>query len=527
MRQIKFIAFALIGLIFAPTVAQAFDIPLLTWERGREQQVVLGGGAYTQSWTVTLEGNGVAPLTFTPSEKNEAGYVVYSLKVPADLPTGAYSIVTIGKGSPRTVVAGVNLIEAQTRTVASNLFDLTLIIAIFVFLTGIVSTIRARKYQFIPFASTQVLPRLTDPIVDTEENFWDRLERAPYRIRVQSLLSLRPSLLRFLLIREGEVSHRISKNLYGVMPIVGLIAGAVAAVEVGRNGGLATTPITIFIIVAAIAIFDGFAGVAATLGYWALQLFTGNITSFRDVLIAIAIGIAWVGPSLFAALLREVINRDFTARTIGRSDPIKFLGVIGSSCVGAGVFYFGHSLVNSVIYTEANLRALALIHVAIVGVMLLVRGFADGLVLDSKSEAETRDESFFISRVSSPVTALFVLALVFAFVYIWTESASRAALVAAIFSLPYFLIFIRFNKISFIKTERIHRNIILESAVISGIAFIVFRQISLKPLLLDQRAGLLLLLAGIAPVIHSLYSAIYSSNEDKFSFEENPEIMKP
>jgi hypothetical protein len=215
---------------------------------------------------VTLEGNGVAPLTFTSSEKNAAGYVVYSLKIPADLPVGAYSIVTIGKGSPRTVVAGVNLIEAQTRTVASNLFDLTLIIAIFVFLTGIVSTIRARKYQFIPFASAQVLPRLTDPILDGEENFWDRLETAPYRIRVQSLISLRPSLMRFLLIREGEVSHRINKNLYGLMPLVGLIAGAVAGIEVGRNGGLATTPMTIFIIVAAIAIFDAFAGVAATLG---------------------------------------------------------------------------------------------------------------------------------------------------------------------------------------------------------------------------------------------------------------------
>jgi hypothetical protein len=527
MRRIKVIALALIALVFAPTAAQAFDIPLLTWERGREQQVVLGGGAYTQSWTVTLEGNGVAPLTFTSSEKNAAGYVVYSLKIPADLPIGAYSIVTIGKGSPRTVVAGVNLIEAQTRTVASNLFDLTLIIAIFVFLTGIVSTIRARKYQFIPFASAQVLPRLTDPILDGEENFWDRLESAPYRVRVQSLISLRPSLMRFLLIREGEVSHRINKNLYGLMPLVGLIAGAVAGIEVGRNGGLATTPMTIFIIVAAIAIFDAFAGVAATLGYWAMQLFSGNITSFRDVLIALAVGIAWVGPSLFAALLRETINRDFVSRQIGGTDPIKFLGVIGSSIVGAGVFYFGHALVNSVIYTESNLRALTLVHVLIVGAMLIIRGFADGVVLNENRPAETRDESFFIARVSSPFTALIVLALVFAFVYIWTESASRGALVAVIFALPYFLIFIRFNKLSFIKTDRLPRNIVLESAVIAGIAFIVFRQISLKPLLLDQRAGLLLLLTGVAPVIHSIYSAIYSSNEDKFSFDENPEIMKP
>lgn len=527
MRRIKVTLIALIAFLIAPVAAQAFDIPLLTWERGREQQVVLGGGAYTQSWTVTLEGNGEDPLTFVASEKNEAGYVVYSLKIPADLPLGAYSVVTIGKGSPRTVVAGVNLIAEQTYTVATNLFDLTLIIAIFVFLTGIVSTIRARKYLFLPFRSTQVLPRLTDPIYEDDKNFWDRLEAAPYRLRVQTLTSLRPSLVRYLLIREGEVSHRISHALYGLMPIVGLIAGAVAGIEVGRNKGLPETPMTIFIIVAAIAIFDALAGVAATLGFWAIQLFSGNITSFRDVLIALAVGIAWIGPSLFAALLRETINRDFEVRSIGGADPIKFLGVIGSSLVGSGVFYFGHALVNSVIYTEHTPRAISLVQVLIVAAMLLIRGFADGVVLESEKGMESRDESFLVARVSSPITAFAVVALVFSFVYIWTESAARSFFVAVIFALPYFLIFIRFNRFSLLKTEKLPRNILLESAFISAVAFVAFRQISQKPLLLDQRADLLLLLAGIAPVIHSIYSAIYSSNEEKFSFEENPEIMKP
>ena len=527
MNRLKLIGIALIAIFIAPTAAQAFDIPLLTWERGREQQVVLGGGAYTQKWIVTLEGNGQSAQTFTESDKNAAGYVVYSLTIPADFPTGAYSIVTNGKGSPRTVVAGVNLIEAQTHTVTSSLFDLTLIIAIFVFLTGIVSTIRARKYIFIPFRSTQVLPRLTDPIFDGEENFWDRLEKAPYRLRVQSLLSLRPSLIRFLLIREGEVAHRISKNVYGMSPLIGLIGGAIAGIEVGRNDGLPSTPMTIFIIVAAIAIFDAFAGVAATLGFWAVELFTGNITSLRDVLISLAVGIAWIGPSLFAALLRETINRDFESKTIRGADPIKLLGVVGSSLVGSAVFYLGHALVNSIIYTDHALRSITIVHILVVAAMLLVRGFADGALLERSAVSESRDESFVISRVSSPVTAFVVLALNYAFVYIWTESAIRALFVAILFALPYFLIFIRFNRVAFIRTSRIPRNIMFESALIAAIAFIVFRQISLKPLLLDQRADLLLLLAGVAPVIHAIYSAIYSSNEDKFSFDENTEIMKP
>ena len=527
MRRLKVIALALIALLLSPVAASAFDIPLLTWERGREQQVVLGGGAYTQKWVVTLEGNGVEAKTFSASAKNDAGYVVYSLFIPNDLPTGAYSIVTNGEGSPRTVVAGINLIEAQTKTVTSSLFDLTLIIAIFIFLTGIVSTIRARKYTYIPLQSTQVLPRLTDPIFDEEPNFWDRLEESPYRIRVQSLIALRPSLLRFLLIREGEVAHRISKNLYGLSPLVGLIAGAIAAIEVGRNNGLAATPMTIFIIVAAIAIADAFAGVAATLGFWAIQLATGNITSFRDFLIAIAVGIAWVGPSLFAALLRETINRDFEPKSARGADPVKFLGVLGSSLVGGAVFYLGHALINSVIYTESQERSLTIIHVAIVSAMLLVRGFVDGVILERDTDLPTRDESFIISRLRSPITAFFVFVMIFAFVYLWTSAAGSAFFVAILFSLPYFLIFVRFNRISRLNTSRVPRNILLESAVISAIAFVIFKQISMKPLLLDQRANLLLMLTAVAPVIHSIYSAIYSSNEDKFSFDENSETIRP
>jgi hypothetical protein len=527
MKRLKFSALLLITFLLSPIAAQAFDIPLLTWERGRQQQVVLGGGAYTNSWKVSLEGNGEEPLVFSASSKNDAGFVVYSLNIPADLPVGAYTITTVGEGSPRTVVAGISVIEAQVRTVSSSLFDLTVIIAIFVFLTGIVSTIRARKYSYIPFKSEQVLPRFTDPIEEREKNFWVRLEEAPYRIRVRAITSLNQSLLRFLLIREGELLHRISKKFYGVAPLVGAAAGVIASVEVSRNTGIAATPMTIFIVVAAIAIADSFSGLTATLGFWAIQLATGNLTSFKDFLIALAVGIAWVGPSLFASILREVIGRDLSPKSSGTENPLNLLAVSGSSLVGTSVFYLGQALVGSVIFTEQQSREISLTHILIIAALLIARGLADGVVLNSKRGSEIRDESFFIARVTSPLTALSVTAIIFAFVYIWIESAQSALLVALIFGTPYFLVFIRFNSIKFLKTERVPRNILIESALTAGATFIIFRQISTEPLLIDQRASLLLLLAGIGPVLHAIYSAIYSSNEAKFSFEENLEIIEP
>ena len=527
MTRIKVVALFLLAFLLTPTVAQAFDIPLLTWERGRDQQVVLGGGAYTNGWKVTLEDGSNTPLAFTASSKNAAGYIVYTLTLPDDFPLGPYSIVTNGSGSPRTVVAGVNIIAARTIGETSRLFSLTLIISITIFLAGIVSTIRARKYLYIPFKSHQILPRLTDAIIDEPMNFWLRLEEAPYRVRVRSLTSLKQSLLRFLLIREGELAHRISKGLYGALPIAGLIAGIFTAVTVKRNDGITNTAMTIFIVVGAIAIFDAFSGVFAALGFWAGQIITGQVTNVQEVLITLAIGFAWVGSSLFSALLREVIQRDFTSESSRGENSFKFFGVLGSSLVGGGVFYLGHSLANSVINIDLTVRSLTVIDYLSVVAILVVKGFADAVIISRTSEGESRDESFYIARTNSPATAFGVFISVFAFVYLWTESAGRSLFIALIFSLPYFLAFIRFDKSSFLRTERIPRNILLESLVLSAIAFAISGQIALKPLLSDQRADWLLLLAGIAPVIHSIYSAIYSSNEEKFSFTENQEIIEP
>lgn len=527
MRKIKAAALLILALFFIPTAAQAFDIPLLTWERGRDQQVVLGGGAYTNGWKVTLEGETAEPIEFRASTKNAAGYIVYTLTLPDDFKVGPYSIVTNGAGSPRTVVAGVNIIAARTIGESSRLFSLTLIISIVVFLSGIVSTIRARKYLYIPFKSHQVLPRLTDPIYDEPTNFWLRLEQAPYRIRVRSLTSLSQSLLRFLLIREGELAHRLSKGLYGTLPLLGLIAGILTAVTVKRNDGITNTAMTIFIVVAAIAIFDAFSGVLAALGFWAGQIITGQVTNVQEVLITLAIGFAWVGSSLFTALLREVIARDFRTSSTGSEDPLKLIGVLGSSLVGGSVFYLGHSLANSVINIDLTARKLTWIDYLMVVALLAVKGFADVLVIARSSDIDARDESFYIARTNSPITAFGVLIAVFAFVYLWTESAGRSLFIATIFSLPYFLAFIRFDKSSFLRTERIPRNILIESLLLSGLAFAISSQIALRPLLSEQRADWLLLLAGIAPVAHSIYSAIYSSNEQKFSFTENQEIIEP
>jgi hypothetical protein len=52
----KFFALALVAITlgFSIPQASAADVPLLTWERGKEQNIVLGGGAITNNWQIVL-----------------------------------------------------------------------------------------------------------------------------------------------------------------------------------------------------------------------------------------------------------------------------------------------------------------------------------------------------------------------------------------------------------------------------------------------------------------------------------------
>ena len=510
MKKLIAILLVLFSVIF-PTGALAFDIPLLTWERGRIQQVVLGGGAASASFTVQLEGNGIQALTFTASTPNGAGYVVYSLDIPADLPVGAYSVATEGVGSPRTVVAGVALVEARLVTVAtSSLLDLTKILSLFIFLTAIISAMRARKYSQIQFNSTQSHFESEYIGLLSDRSFLNKLSSAPYRIRVNGLLDFRISLLRFLLIREGELIHRVSKSAYGFLPLIAILSGVIAGIETNRNSGIALTPISIFVGVALLAIFDAYSGLFATLSFWALMLFTGNVTSVRDVLLMAAVGLSWVGPSLFSSLTQAAIQRDFP-KSKEDDTSLNIFAVVGSSVIGASVFYLGQTLVDSIIYTDKIARSYSVSVIAIIAAAIVVRQVADALFTSRPTNEATHLENFYIARVSSPQMAVLVSILIFGFVYIWTQSASIALVAMIGFSIPYYLVFIKLS----VGRIQLHpkRNVLLEAALTAAIAFIIYGQISDSPWLIDQQASWLLLLCAIPGLIHAAYSAICSSSE--------------
>jgi hypothetical protein len=520
-RSLKLLALALLAMIALPYSAIAADIPLLTWERGRQQQVAFAVGTENRSWDVQLISEDGVDIPFAKSSQSAAGFVVYTLTLPDQLDPGSYSVVAKNDQGTSKVIAGVLVIEAITRTASDNLFDLTIIIVLFAALTALISTLRSRKYSAIPFKTSQRIDDLAFAIGRPDANFWTRLEEAPYRFRIQAINSLRVSLPRLLIIREGELAHRISRRIYGVSPLLSLMVGVFVSAQIFQEGGFATLTIATLLILLAISIWDALSGIFITLGFWMIQLFTGNVTSVRDLLIQIAIGITLVGPSLFASLLRDAINHDAFFVKGTSHNSTRAVGILGSALVGTGLFYLGHSLLMSIIYTEAPQLEITLAQLLIVYGALALRGFADIAPIQSEVQSDGAQEAFYIARTTSPITTVVIAALIGSFTFIWTENLGNSLSVALIYSLPYLLGFIGLKKRSFNFLRKFPRNLLIEAVIVGALVLVMFREISGQPVLLDQRIESLLLLGGLPALIHSIYSAIYASQEDTFTSTEN------
>lgn len=504
----RFLVFVILLFLSSATIpsATAFEVPLLTWERGRIQQVVLGGSAYTNNWQVTLEGNGIKPLAFSMSEKNAAGYMVYSLEVPIDLPLGAYSIITSGPGSPKTVVAGVSLVQAQSLTPTSKAFDLTFIVAIFAALTALINLLRTDRYRIINYQQSQEIYTESDQFESV-----NKLVNLPQRIRYNALLDLRKSLFSFLLIQEGELLYRISRPIFGFVPIFGLIAGTIAGVEVQRNGGVETTGFGVFVAVLLLSILDPLSGIFATISFWAVQLFSGDLASIRDLLIVASVSLAWLGAPLVSALVFHSLNRDESEVRTSALTSSNLSNAIIASTFGGATFYLGSLLVNSLIYTEAPGRIVSISVIFVIVSALLFRRIIEIQLFHNPTNLIIETKSFEIARAVSPAVALLVNLAIFGFVYIWTESAIRALLVSVLFSIPYYLAFIKFT---LHLKGRMARNLFLEASALFLITFLIYRQVATRPLLVDQISTIFLLLTSIPTILHATFSAIYSKSEN-------------
>lgn len=496
--------------------AVAADVPLLVWERGRIQQVVVGGGAIENDWQITLEGMGVTPLKFERSSESGEGYAIFSIQLPNNLPIGGYTVVSEGNRSPRSVVSGINVIESLAYEITNVPLDLTKVIVIFTFLTGLLAALRARRYSNLSYRSTQIIDIANPQLVSLD--LWHRVKHFLYIQRIRSIINIPKSLFRFLLIYEGELLHKVAKPLYAHLPIVGLLAGIVVTLESQKAGGIGAAGLAIFVFVGLIALLDSYSGLFSIIGFWLSQFAYGNINSFRDALIILSVSISWIAPPMFSALVKLALRSD-----LKKSSQTKMLmesiGILLGAVIATITFYFGQQLLNSVLgdfSSSRNISATALgVYISACIVKSVIENFFFSDRFASEKFESDQVQSLSVARVNSPTTALVVLAATFSYAYLWTESAQKSMISALLFSTPYFLAFIKLGDVRFLHGREISRNLIVEPTLVAVVTFTIYSQISSVALLADQRAELFVVLSALPCFIHGIFCLLVNSIEDR------------
>jgi hypothetical protein len=494
--------FSLLMMLFLPSASYAADIPFLTWEKGRVQEIILSDENVNSEFSIQMVGPDGSTIDFIPSEKNADGFVVFTAEIPTSLPVGVYTIESNESSGVKTILAGVSLIKEVTYDIRAERQDLTLVVGLFTFITVTLSSLRSRKY------STLSVVKADSATLQVDSNIVSRLVSKVVNLRANLTQGVSPSLFRHLLGQESLLLLKLSRPMYFFLPAMAIAFGLFAAISAQTNGGLEKSQLLFFFIITVIGLIDSFSGIFALFTFWVVQFFYGDVASINQILVMVAAAIAWIGPSLVARIYQDAIKKDFTESQ--QSTPLATAAaVIGSAIAATALFYGGYKLLLSLLGEVSDGWQMQPVYLVTVFAIALTKAiFIEKFALPKE---ESIGEDFEIVRVVSPQVAFSALLIVYGFTYIWTENALRSLIAALLFAAPYFLLFIRFEPIGVQLFAKLKRNFFLESVFAVAASYLIYLQVQRLPELTDQRAEIYLIAAAIPGLIHGIYSSICDS----------------
>ena len=482
-------------------LAHATDLPVLTWERGKEHNITLGGNT-AQNWQIIMHSQGGNDLTFNKSKPNNRGFIVFSINIPSDYPLGNYTIQTNKNTANATTVAGIHVVELSNYNLIQLPIKLFIILFVTIFLISSLSTARMKKYQQIQY------------LREIKEISLPNILMRVYNLRSASVESIRKSLFKFLITREGELLHKISPVAWAVLPLVSAGLGAYIGTATKLVEGITRVSVTLFILTAVIGIIDPYSGFMASAGFAFAQTVLGNILSIRTFMGLIAIGVAWVAPGIISSFYRQVIEKDGYVSGFSRFMPDIFASAIGSFTFIAGelltnsftnrIGSFGNDyfylplLVGLIIFGRIKLEKFLFRNIHIGGDNYQVRTLT-------------------LPRVISPRTVLFAWLYFVGVLYVWTQKIALTLVCATLLSTPLASLLVRFERPKANYLSKFKRNIVLESGLLCLIAFAVFMQIQNLPFDVNKKGQYMILVSALILIVHAIYSSICDSSN---RFEE-------
>ncbi len=505
-RKILKVATVLLLAFFAfgltPNPANAIDVPFLTWERGKEQFVILGGPTTGANWNIRLVGQDVAPLAFTGRSSETKGFNIYSVFLPNDLPLGAYTVQSDRSSVGLDIIAAVRVNERTFYQIAQIPPDLKLLLVLFAILASSFSVIRGRKYEELAF-------ELRKPI--ESKNFL-------YNFRRKRQVSNGETFMRYLIMRDSEVLHKVSSLIWSILPWFSLLLGLFIGLSTQDLYEIPQLPLLLILTVAAIGAIDATSGIAAALGYSMVYIAFGNVNNLRTFLLLVVYTAIWYGPSIFAAMYSLTVPKDFAKR--GKAIPSGAHRLIANliAAIFAALFVVAAIILTdslSIKVTSAPFMRWPL--AATIAAIIFVKHLADIALKNPKStdpESTTATHhTIKVVRVVSPGFAFTLMAAFFGIIYVWSNSLSMSATGAVLLTFPFMTLFLIFPEFSRIRLPRFERNILIETIFLAATTLGIFYGTQNLPMESQQKANLFLALGAIPLILHSLYSVLVASGE--------------
>ena len=494
-----------IALILSAPVASAADIPVLTWEKGKEHNIVLGGNGIVNNWKIQLESLGNPPLVFKKSRVDDRGFVVYSVNIPDSFPSGIFNVVTTNAQEEGKVVAGVRIVEMSDYNLIQIPTKLFIILFTLIILISTLSMLRMQKYEKIEYLRAKLAQAPRGPA-----GFL-------YRFRDSSIEEIHRSIFKFQLIREGELLHKFSPIAWAVVPWVALGLGALVSATERLIQGVQLTPVLIYAGIAVIGLLDPFSGFMAGVGFAVVHCLTGDVSSVRGVMSLVAIAAGWFAPGLISSLYSDALNKDSYPMIIKR-----FLPDVLASAIGGLVFFSAQLLTNSFADHPVPITASGYLLPALFSCLVFAR--IQGEKWLNKDLHQTgknyQVRVLVLPRVVSPRTIVFAAAYFAAAIYVWTESWDFALKTAAILVVPMLLLMVRFENPVIPVLRKLQRHIFVEVTIILALAYLVFNYIQSLPIEVTQKGRMFVSYTAVLLLIHGFYSSIFdSSHREKESRE--------
>jgi hypothetical protein len=344
------ILLAFIFAVLTVNPASASDgVVMLTWEQGLEQSITMGGSVDDSLWNIELRGKNGKALSFNRSQKNSAGFYLYTVRIPEDFPQGRYEIYASALNSPEQLTSYVDIVARKTFNPLSDAKKFGYLSTVAFALFTVIATARREDFETLAVRKSRDGEDSTDKntealSVDYQNNLVDLDKRGIIdRIRYGRLASVaRLDALRFTLshslprfsplsgryISDASWFQAVFGPLVLLLPIAGVVIGAMLAIDTDMTRTLVPSSITLVLIGLIIGTLDAFAGLmlALTYAFWALA--TGNLVNAIDLRTLIAVSIIFSAPLLLVGKIRPLRREPESWTFHERLTDVAIVGVL-------------------------------------------------------------------------------------------------------------------------------------------------------------------------------------------------------